>query len=160
MRTINSYSEPPVGYDTAAEAIAAGKVLDDEYRTVRDEDIRGRIIRQFRWTDSALSLELDDGRFLNFTADEHQVICLLEDKPTVAAAACLGDDVVICFGSDSWEWRRTEIAKRYTGKATTGLCFSPDLVWLYVRDMPLLLACFHMKRVPDNVPMVYWSESQ
>jgi len=151
---------PWTTYGTASGAITGAKAQNAEYRAVSDEDVSGRRILRFCWTDSALALELDNGSFLNVTAGEDQVLCSLTRESAIGATESLQDDVLLDTGGEPRQWRRTEIAERYSGKVLSRLWFARTHIFIYAREMPLLILCLLAKRAPDGVPVLLWNESQ
>jgi hypothetical protein len=107
-----------------------------------------------------LQLELDKTRFLVVTAESDQVACALQDRSAIDTEKTLQDDVLIDWGNGPTEWLRNSIAGRYMGKTIYQLWFGRTELYVYTREMPLLIRCSLDRNVSDNAPILFWGESQ
>ena len=138
-------------------AIRAAVQADCRLRTVADEEVRGRTIRQVIWDDATLSLGLDDGRYLNCVARKGLVRCSLDPTPAVSQPAA-EDQVLLELDGHPIPWHRAEVGRKYTGTLLERLWFGNGVVYIYVRKA--ILACHLVESHPQGRPWLFWTESE
>jgi len=158
MRKIVARTIRQKGFMNPAEAIRKGTQFHLRTRSILDDEVSARTICGIQWSDSALSLQLDDNRFLNFTASGSGITCAV-DPHSVVILEHQDDVVLIEFERSIYEWHRKDIAERYVGKVINRLWFGEDGILVYTKGMPIL-ACHPLKMLPDEIPIVFWTESQ
>ncbi len=148
--SVRRYSDP----DTA---IRKSIQVDARERTISDQEVSGSVILKMSWSDSALVLELEGHRFLNCIAIDNHIACTMSER-AVGTSNEADDTILLKLNTTDLEWKRSELAERYTGKIVDHLWFGEGSILIYVQEMPIL-ACHILKGRIDGNPILFWTES-
>ena len=95
MREIIARTKPLTSFRGPAESIAGSQKEDADIRSLCDEDIRGKVIRNVSWSDNRFVLEFDDGFYLNITAQRDGISCSLDTTPILPDLAIESDTEIV-----------------------------------------------------------------
>lgn len=141
----------------ASAAIRASRAADSRRRTVSDDQVRGKNICQMLWNDSALSLGLEPGGYLNIVAKSVGVECSLGDSPVVDVDSESDEEVHFELDGHTIPWHRVELYRNFVGRNLNKLWFGSEGVYIYTDHG--ILACYLVESSPEGIPWLFWTES-
>ena len=152
----------PSCFDNAIDAIEFGK----KNNTKRQEElklditpIQGRKVVQFHWDLEQLALQFDNYLFLKIHLSHDDTNVSVVKDISIQTNWFLAFDLLFS-GTYSFLWKPSEIAKKYTGKIFEKIWLGENHLFLYFREMPLLIFCHVTQDVTNDRLILTWSESQ
>lgn len=160
MRLMKAFTAPINEYDSVAEATRGAAMADSLLRTISNDQIRGKTIRQMFWDDGALTFVLKSGQYLNIMATDTGIACSLDDTSVVDVNSVFDEEVHLQLdgGGDVIPWDRAGLRDKFVGRELKQLQFDCNLLWIYIQSE--ILACFLVKSDPEEIPWLHWSESE
>ena len=153
------------GFATIADAVESGKKTNAQRHKELGLDvtpIQNRKVVQFHWNLEQLVLQFDNNLFLR--------ICLFRDNDekinvSVEKNICIQTDWFLEFdllisGTLPFLWKPSEIAKKYTGKIFEKIYLGESYLYLYFREMQLLIFCHVEQDITNDRLILTWSESE
>jgi hypothetical protein len=145
-------------FDSAADAIRESERINSQYRTLDDRDINGRQIVDALWDEEALSLQLDDGRYLNVLAEPKEVCCSLDSVPKTSNRGAMDATIELELDGNPVVWNRQAAIEAFIGKKCDKLHYGSSCVYLYVEDG--ILACYLVEQWEVGRALLFWTESE
>lgn len=156
MRKIFARSAPFPTFKSPREAIQNGIEANARLRQLPDEAVRGKMIQKVLWNDTAISLKLSDSTFFVCEVRGKEPVCKIAAQ-NPAGVGTDDPELAIDLGSLSFVWDRAATAAKYEGRTIGRLWFADWGTLIYVRGTAILW-CSLMWIVPDDSPLIYWSE--
>jgi len=145
-------------YRDASTAIRASRTTDSSLRTVSDEQVHGKQIRQMLWSDEALTLELESEKYLNIVAKNDGIECSLDDSPAVTADSAMDEEFHFELDGRTLSWPRAELRRHYVGHSLERLWFGSGIIYIYTQQG--ILACHLIESCPEGTSWLFWIDSE
>jgi hypothetical protein len=150
------------GFDNAIDAIEFGKKNNAKRHEELELDItpiQGRKVVQFHWDLEQLALQFDNDLFLKIYLFRDDINVSVVKDISIQTDWFLAFDLLFSE-TYSFLWNPSEIAKKYTGKIFENIWLSENHLFLYFREMSLLIFCHVTQDVTNDRLILTWSESQ
>jgi hypothetical protein len=142
-------------FDSPEKAIASAEAINRERVSNEISSCFGTIVQSAVWSDTALQLQLDNGRTLNFRCVQNHVGVALDDPP-IDAAPSLPEKMLLHLSGQTWTWARDSLITAIVGRKFRLLQATESTFFLYISGLDILWLHVLIDG-RTNLPFLCWS---